>query len=64
VKHINVVHGRKETDPGKTETDSLGLDLLSRCLAWGSLAWYRCEMAAKTAIETKDCTTRLLHAPQ
>jgi hypothetical protein len=53
LKHINVINGRKETDPAV-------LDLLSMCIDRGNMAWSRCVMAAKTNAEVDTCGTRLL----
>lgn len=52
-KHINVMHGRTETDPK-------GTLVLSQCLNSGNLAWYGCVMEAKTKEEISECNRTLL----
>ena len=52
-KHINVLHGRHETDPK-------GTLVLSQCLNSGNLAWYGCIMEAKTTEAISECNRTLL----
>jgi hypothetical protein len=45
---------------GRPETDKKGIDVLTRCLRLGNVAWYRCVVEAKAPDELKRCHSRYL----
>ena len=52
-KKVNLVSGRPETD-------KKGVEVLTRCLRLGNVAWYRCLVSADTPANVQLCHTRLL----
>ena len=55
-KRVNTLHKRTPTDP-------IAVDLLSTCLKYGSVAWYKCVLAADTAAAVDACGPRFLQPP-
>lgn len=52
-KRVNVVAGRPETD-------KKGIEVLTRCLRLGNVAWYRCIVDASTPEDVRRCHSRFL----
>jgi hypothetical protein len=45
---------------GRAPEDKKGVDLLTRCLRIGNVAWYRCLLNATSVADVRVCHTRLL----
>lgn len=55
-KRVNMLHGRPATDP-------IGVDIVSTCLRYGSVAWYRCVLSADAAPAADACGRKFLEPP-